>query len=83
MDSLDLAAMIREGIMVVAIVAAPVVVVGFVVGGGASLLQSSMNLHDPSIGLAIRLISVAAVLFFTIFWMVERLSEFLVTSLGP
>jgi flagellar biosynthesis protein FliQ len=83
MDPLDLVHVIREGILVVGVVAAPLVLAGFVAAGGIGLLQSSMNLHDPAIGLAPRLIVVGAVLFVTASWMVERLSEYLVTSLGP
>lgn len=83
MDSLDLVSVIREGILVVALVAAPVVLVGLMAGGGMGLLQASMNLHDPAIGLAPRLLAVGAALFFSLLWMVERLSEFLATSLGP
>jgi flagellar biosynthesis protein FliQ len=83
MDPLDLVSVIREGILVVGMVAAPVVLAGLVAGGGIGLLQASMNLHDPTIGLLPRLLAVGAVLFLTLLWMVERLSEFLATSLGP
>lgn len=83
MDPLDLVLVFREGILAVGVVAAPVMLAGFVAAGGMGLLQSSMNLHDPAIGLAPRLLVVGAVLFLTVSWMVERLSEYLVTSLGP
>lgn len=75
---------VRQALLAGAVVAAPVLVAGFVVGTLAGLLQSATGVHEPIVGLVPRLAVMALVLLVTLPWMVERLTElFRATAAGP
>jgi flagellar biosynthesis protein FliQ len=75
---------VRQALLAGLVVAAPVLVVGFVVGTLAGLLQAATGVHEPIVGLVPRLAAMALVLLVTLPWMVERLTElFRATAAGP
>lgn len=76
--------LVRQGLLAGLVVAAPVLVAGFVVGTLAGLLQAATGVHEQIVGLVPRLAAMAVVLLITLPWMVERLAElFRVTAAGP
>ena len=76
--------LVRQGLLAGLVVAAPVLVAGFVVGTLAGLLQAATGVHEQIVGLVPRLAVMAIVLLVTLPWMVERLAElFKVTVAGP
>ena len=76
--------LVRQGLLAGLVVAAPVLVAGFVVGTLAGLLQAATGVHEQIVGLVPRLAVMALVLLVTLPWMVERLAElFKVTVAGP
>lgn len=79
-----LAEVVRQALLAGLVVAAPVVVAGFVVGTLAGLLQAATGVHEQIVGLVPRLAVMALVLLATLPWMVERLAElFRATAAGP
>ena len=83
MEQIELVELVRQAILAAALVALPVLVVGFFVGGFMGLVQSATAVQEPIVGFLPRLFAMAAVLFLTAPWMVERLVEFFRTTVGP
>lgn len=76
--------LVRQSLLAGLVVAAPVLLAGFVVGTLAGLLQAATGVHEQIVGLVPRLAVMAVVLLATLPWMVERLTElFRVTAAGP
>lgn len=76
--------LVRQALLAGLVVAAPVLVAGFVVGTLAGLLQAATGVHEQVVGLVPRLAVMALVLLVTLPWMVERLAElFKATAAGP
>lgn len=76
--------LVRQGLLAGLLVAAPVLLVGFVVGTLAGLLQAATGVHEQVVGLVPRLAAMVLVLLATLPWMVERLAElFRATATGP
>ena len=75
---------VRQNLLAGLVVAAPVLLAGFVVGTLAGLLQAATGVHEQIVGLVPRLAVMAIVLLATLPWMVERLADLLrVTVAGP
>ena len=75
---------VRQALLAGFVVAAPVLLVGFVVGTLAGLLQAATGVHEQIVGLVPRLAAMALVLLATLPWMVERLAElFRASAAGP
>ena len=75
---------VRQALLAGLVVAAPMLLAGFVVGTLAGLLQAATGVHEQIVGLVPRLAVMALVLLATLPWMVERLAElFRVTAAGP
>lgn len=75
---------VRQSLLAGLVVAAPVLLAGFVVGTLAGLLQAATGVHEQIVGLVPRLAVMALVLVATLPWMVERLADlFRVTVAGP
>lgn len=79
----ELVELVREAILSAAMVALPVLAVGFIVGGLVGLLQSATAVHEPIVGFLPRLAAMAVMLFLAAPWMVERLVEFFRAAAGP
>ena len=76
--------LVRQALIAGVVVAAPVLVAGFVIATLAGLLQAATGVHEPVVGLVPRLAVTAVVLLAMLPWMVERLAElFRVTAAGP
>ena len=76
--------LVRQALLAGLVVAAPVLVAGFVVGTLAGLLQAATGVHEQIVGLVPRFGVMVLVLLATLPWMVERLAElFRVTAAGP
>lgn len=75
---------VRQALLAGLVVAAPVLVAGFLVGTVAGLLQAATGVHEQIVGLVPRLAVMALVLLASLPWMVERLAElFRATAAGP
>ena len=75
---------VRQNLLAGLVVAAPVLLAGFVVGTLAGLLQAATGVHEQIVGLVPRLAVMAIVLLATLPWMLERLADLLrVTVAGP
>ena len=75
---------VRQALLAGFVVAAPVLLVGFVVGTLAGLLQAATGVHEQIVGLVPRLAAMVLVLLVTLPWMVERLAElFRASAAGP
>ena len=76
--------LVRQALLAGLVVAAPVLVAGFVVGTLAGLLQAATGVQEQIVGLVPRLAVMTLVLLVTLPWMVERLAElFKATAAGP
>jgi flagellar biosynthetic protein FliQ len=78
----ELAELVRQAVVTGLVVAAPVLVVGFVVGTLTGLVQAATGVHEAILGFVPRVVAMAATLLVTLPWMVERLVEFLRQSAG-
>ena len=84
MTDVALVELVRQALVAGAVVVAPVLVAGFVVGTLAGLVQAATGVHEQIVGLVPRLAVVALVLVLTLPWMVERLADLVRTSVaGP
>ncbi|MFM9057562.1 MAG: flagellar biosynthetic protein FliQ [Planctomycetaceae bacterium] len=75
--------LVRQALLGGLVVAAPVLVAGFVVGTLAGLLQAATGVHEQVVGLVPRLAVMAFVLLATLPWMVERLAELFRVTAAP
>lgn len=75
----DLVELLRQALLAGLVVAAPVLVVGFVVGTLAGLVQGATGVHEPVVGLVPRLAAMAVTFLLTLPWFVERLADLLRT----
>ena len=84
MTDVALVELVRQALVAGAVVVAPVLVAGFVVGTLAGLVQAATGVHEQIVGLVPRLAVMALVLVLTLPWMVERLADLVRTSVaGP
>lgn len=83
MPGTELVELVRTAILCGCMVAAPVLLAGFLVGGFLGLMQSATAVHEPIVGFLPRVLAMAAVLFLAAPWMVERLVDFFRTAAGP
>ncbi len=76
--------LVRQALLAGLVVAAPVLVAGFIVGTLTGLVQAATGVHEQIVGLVPRLAVMAVVLISSLPWMVERLTElFRATASGP
>ena len=78
----DLPAMLlREGLLLVATVGAPVLLALLAVGMLVGILQAATQINDPAVGFLPRLATVVVVVWLLGGWMVGRLSGFLISAM--
>jgi flagellar biosynthesis protein FliQ len=82
MTDVALVELVRQAILAGIVVIAPVLVVGFVVGTAAGLVQAATGVHEPIVGLVPRLAAMAIALLAMLPWMVERLADLFRAALG-
>jgi len=75
------AALVREGLVLLATVGGPLFAVILGVGLVVGVLQAATQVNDSAIGFLPRAAAVAAVLWLTGGWMMERLSGFLAQAI--
>jgi len=75
------AALIREGLVLLATVGAPVFLVILAVGLVVGVLQAATQVNDSAVGFLPRALAAGAVLWLAGGWMAERLSGFLAQSI--
>jgi flagellar biosynthetic protein FliQ len=78
----DLVELARTALVSGAAVIAPVLLVGFVVGVVAGLVQAATGVHEQIVGLVPRLVAMVATLVFVMPWMVERFVELFRSAAG-
>ena len=84
MTDVALVELVRQAILAGIVVIAPVLVVGFVVGTAAGLVQAATGVHEPIVGLVPRLFVMGVMSLLALPWMVERFVElFRVAAGGP
>lgn len=71
----DLVELVRQSLLSGILVAAPVLVVAFVVGGLMGLVQAATGIHEQVVGLVPRLAAIAAAVVALAPWMLERLTD--------
>ena len=71
----DLVEIVRQAILSGLFVIAPVLLAGFGVALITGLVQAATGVHEPLVGLAPRLVAMAATLVLVMPWMVERFVE--------
>lgn len=78
----DLIELARTALLSGVVVIAPVLVVGFVVGTLAGLVQAATGVHEQIVGLVPRLAAMVAMLVVSLPWMVERFVELFRSAAG-
>jgi flagellar biosynthetic protein FliQ len=78
----DLVELVRTTLLSGAVVIAPVLVVGFVVGTLTGLVQAATGIHEPIVGFVPRLAAMVAMLVASLPWMVERFVELFRSVVG-
>ena len=80
MAATDVAELVRQALIAGVLVAAPVLLVAFVVGSLMGLVQAATGIHEQVVGLVPRLVAIAAALIALAPWMLEHMAEFLRAS---
>jgi len=71
----DLVELVRQAILTGVLVMLPVLLAGFIVALLTGLVQAATGIHEPLVGLAPRLMAMAAMLILAMPWMVEQCVE--------
>lgn len=74
-------ALVREGIMSVAVASAPILITLLVMGLLVGIMQAATQVNDTAVGFLPRLVAAVAALWLFGGWMMERLSQFLAQAL--
>ncbi len=73
--------LLREGLMLLGTVGAPLFVAALVVGLVVGVLQAATQINDPATGFLPRAAAAALVCWFAGPWMVQRLATFLASAI--
>jgi flagellar biosynthesis protein FliQ len=82
MTELELAELLRTGLLEGMLVLTAPLLAAFVVGTAVGVLQSATGVHEPVIGLLPKLVAMGIVLFVTTPWMIERMIDLFRTAVG-
>jgi flagellar biosynthetic protein FliQ len=74
-------ALLREGMMILGVVGAPLFAAALVVGLTVGVLQAATQINDPATGFLPRLVAAGLVCWVAGPWMAERLSSFLASAI--
>lgn len=84
MQEADLIELVRQALVTGLLAVAPPLAVGFLVATVMGLVQAATGIHESLVGLVPRLAAMAAVLFLSLPWMLERLVDLVrATAGGP
>ena len=75
------AALLREGMQLIASVGGPLLLVMLLVGLIVGILQAATQVNDPAVGFVPRIAAVGAVCWLLGGWMMGRLSGFLASAI--
>jgi flagellar biosynthesis protein FliQ len=78
---MDVDVLFHQGLMVLALVAAPLLVVLLVVGVGTGIVQSATQINDPAVGFLPRLLVTVTVCYALGGWMMHKFAEFFAHAL--
>jgi flagellar biosynthetic protein FliQ len=83
MTDSDLVELVRQAILTGLLVIAPVLLAGFGVALVTGVMQAATGIHEPLVGLAPRLVAMAAMLMLVMPWMVERFVDMFRAAAAP
>ena len=84
MTDAQLVELVRQALLTGLVVAAPVLIAGFLAGTVLGLVQAATGVHEPIVGLVPRLLVMAVMILLCLPWIVERFVElFRVAAGGP
>lgn len=72
----------RETVIVALLVTGPILIVGFVVGIGMSLIQAIMQLHEMTLAAVPKLFAIGATLVVFSHWMLDHMMTYTTKILG-
>jgi flagellar biosynthetic protein FliQ len=81
MSAILAAELIRKGVMLTLVVAAPLLVAALVVGLLVTLLQAITQLQEQTLTFLPKLLTMAVIFVLTLPWMLRKITEFLVVAL--
>ena len=76
MESAEVIEIVREGIYVLCLVAAPLMLVALVVGLAIALLQALTQVQEATLTFVPKVLAMLVTLVITLPWMVDTLSDF-------
>lgn len=74
--------MIREALLTALLLGAPLLLVGFVVGAGVSLLQVATSIQDNAVGTVPRLAAILGTFLVLLPWMLSRMITYAASIFG-
>ena len=80
MAGTDIADMLREAMLTAGMVAAPVLLVGLLVGLALGILQAATVVQEPTLGHLPRLVAMVGMLVLMLPWMLETLVQLVRTA---
>jgi flagellar biosynthetic protein FliQ len=78
----QLVELVRQALLTGLVVAAPVLIAGFLTGTLLGLVQAATGVHEPIVGLVPRLLVMAVMILLCLPWIVERFVELFRTAAG-
>lgn len=78
----QLVELVRQALLTGLVVAAPVLITGFLAGTVLGLVQAATGVHEPIVGLVPRLLVMAVAILFCLPWIVERFVDLFRTAAG-
>jgi flagellar biosynthetic protein FliQ len=82
MEMDEIIAIVTDGVMTILTVAAPMLLIGLVMGLIISILQATTQINEQTIVFVAKILSVFLTLIIFGNWMLQRLSEFATRILG-
>ena len=78
----QLVELVRQALLTGLVVAAPVLIAGFLTGTVLGLVQAATGVHEPIVGLVPRLFVMGVMTLLALPWMVERFVELFRVAVG-
>lgn len=82
MPEADLVELVRHALVTGMVAVAPALLAGFIVAVVMGIVQGATGIHEQLVGLAPRLVAMAAAVFLALPWMLERLVDLVRSSAG-
>ncbi len=78
----QLVELVRQALLTGLVVAAPVLIAGFLAGTVLGLVQAATGVHEPIVGLVPRLLVMAVMILLCLPWIVERFVDLFRVAAG-